>query len=60
MGVSETSDHIQITIEMLNPNQEPPASSKAPNQDLHNMDVLCTFKMRIKSQNLLYWCIRDQ
>ena len=29
-----------------NPNQEPPVSSKAPNQDLKDMDVLCTFKLR--------------
>ena len=38
MGVPKTIDHIQINIRMLNPSQEPPASSKAPNQDLKDMD----------------------
>ena len=33
MGVSKTSDYIHIKIKMKNPNQEPPASSKATNQD---------------------------
>ena len=33
-GVPKTSDHIQINIRMPNPSQEPPASSKAQNQDL--------------------------
>ena len=52
MGISKTSDHIQIKIKMPNPSQEPPASSKAPNQDLNDMDVLCTLKIKIESQNL--------
>ena len=47
MGVAKTSDHIQIKIKMPNPSQEPPASSKAPNQDLNDMEVLCTFKTKI-------------
>merc|ERR1711954_311255 len=50
MGVPKTSDHIQINIRMPNPSQEPPASSKAPNQDLKDMDVLCTFKIKIERQ----------
>ena len=52
MGVSKTSDHIQIKNKMPNPSQEPPAPSKAPNEDLKVMDVLCTFKinMRAKTQ----------
>ena len=45
MGVSNTSDHIQIRIKMTNPSQEPSASFKAPNQDFKDMDVLCTFKI---------------
>ena len=57
MGVSKTSDHIQIKIKMPNPNQEPPASYKAPNEDLKDMDVLCTFKIKIESQNLDHWYI---
>ena len=54
MGVSKTSDHIQIKINMTNPSQEPPASNKAPNEDLKDMDLLCTFKIKIESQNLAY------
>ena len=36
---------------MPNPSQEPPVSSKAPNEDLKDMDVLCTFKIKIESKN---------
>ena len=60
MGVSKTSDHIQINIRMPNPSQEPPASSKAPNEDLKDMDVLCTFKIKIESKNLEHGYIKDQ
>ena len=60
MGVSKTSDHIKIKIKMPNPSQEPPASSKAPNEDLKDMDVLCTFKIKIENQNLEYRCTKDQ
>ena len=59
MGVSKTSDHIQIIIRMQNPSQEPPVPSKAPYQDLKDMDVLCTFKIKIESQNLEYMCTND-
>ena len=45
---------------MTNPNQEPPASSKALNQDLKDMDVLCTFKIKVERQNLDRGCIKDQ
>ena len=51
MGVIKTSDHIQIKSQMPNPIQEPPASSKAPNEDFKDMDVLCTLKIRIESVN---------
>ena len=54
MGVSKTRDHIKIKIKMPNPIQEPPASFKAPNEDLKDMDVLCTFKIKIETQNSLY------
>ena len=57
MGVSKTSNHIKIKIMMPNPSQEPQAPSKAPNQDLKDMDVVCTFKIKIESQN---WVIKDQ
>ena len=45
---------------MQNPSKEPPVSSKAPNQDLKDMDVLCTFKIKIESSNLEYVCMKDQ
>ena len=76
MGISKTSDHIQIKIKMPNPSQEPPTSSKAPNEDLKDVDVLCTFKIKIESQkdmvvlcifqikienpNLDHGCVKDQ
>ena len=60
MCVPKTTDHIRINIRMPNPSQEPPASSKAPNEDLKDMDVLCTFKIKIESQNLDHGCIKDQ
>ena len=47
MGASKTIDHIQIKIKMPNPSQQPPVSSKAPNEKLKDMDVLCTFKIKI-------------
>ena len=54
MGVPKISDHIQINIRMANPSQEPLASSKAPNQDLNDIDVLCNLKIRIGSQNPIH------
>ena len=60
MGISKTSDHIQIKIKTPNPSQEPPAPSKAPNEDLKDMDVLCTFKIKIENQNLEHRCSKDQ
>ena len=56
MGVSKTSDHIQVKIKMQNLNHKPPTSSKALNQDLKDMNVLCTFKTKIESQNLEHGC----
>ena len=49
MGEAKTRDHIQINIRM-----------KTPNQDLKDMDVLGTFKIKIESQNLDHGCIKDQ
>ena len=37
MGVSKTSDHIQIKEKIPNPSQKPLVLSKAPNQDLMDM-----------------------
>ena len=56
MCLSRTSDHIIIKIKTPNPNQEPPG----PNQDLKDMYVLCTFKIKIESQNLEHGFIKDQ
>ena len=44
MGISKTSDHIQINIKMTNPSQDPSVSSEFPNEDLKDTDILCTFK----------------
>ena len=60
MGISETNNHTKIKIKMLNPNQEPPEFAKTPNDDLNDMNVLCTFKIKIESQNLDHGCIKDQ
>ena len=60
IGVSKTRDHIQIKIRMLNPSQNPPASSKAPNKDLKDMDVLCTFKIKRERPKFEQGCINDQ
>ena len=49
IGLSKTSNYIQIKIKMTDPSQEPPASSKAPNEDFKDMDVLCTLKIMIES-----------
>ena len=59
MGVSKTSDHIKIKTKMSNPSHKPPPFSKTPNDDLKDMDVLRTFKIKIKSQNLDHGCIKD-
>ena len=48
--MSKTGDHIEIKIKMPNPSQEPPAPSKAPNEDLKDINVICTFKIKIQSQ----------
>ena len=49
-----------MKINIPNPSQEPPASSKAKNEDSKDMDALCTFKIKIESQNLDHGCIKDQ
>ena len=60
MAVSKTCDHIQIKIKMPSSSQKPPATFKAPNEDLKDMDVLCTFKIKIESQDLDHGCVKDQ
>ena len=49
-GVLKTSHHIKIKTKMPNPCQEHPASSKALNQDLKNIDVLCINKIKIENK----------
>ena len=51
VGISKTTDHIQIKIKMPNPSQEPPASSIAPNEDLKDMDVSDHIQIKIKMPN---------
>ena len=60
MGEPKTRGHIQINIRMQNPSQAPQVSSKAPNKDLKDTDDLCTFKIKIESQNLEYGITKDQ
>ena len=50
----------QIKIKMPNPSEELPAPTKAPNQYLKDINVLCTFKIKIKSQNLEHGYLKDQ
>ena len=60
IGVSKFTDHIQMEIKVPNPSQEPPASSKALNQDSKDIDVLCTFKFKKESKKLKCGYIKDQ
>ena len=56
---AQSKVHIQSKIKIKNSNQKPPASSNAPNEDLKDMDVLCTFKIKIESYNSDHGCIQD-
>ena len=60
MSVLETCDHNQIKIKIPKPCQEPPASSKAPNEDSKDMDILCNFNIKLESQHLDHGCNKDQ
>ena len=51
MVVPKITDHIQIKIQMPNSSQEPAASTKAPKEDLKDLDDLCTFKIKTERQN---------
>ena len=59
MGITKASDHNIIKIKMPNPSQQPPASSKSPYEDLKDMDVLCTFKIKIESKNSDHGFVKD-
>ena len=45
-GCIKNSDHIKIKIKMPNHSQEPPAATKASNEDLINMDLFEPSKQR--------------
>ena len=60
MGISKIRSHIQIKIKFQIPSKEPPGSSKAPNKDSKDMNVLCNIKINIESQNSEYGCTKDQ
>ena len=60
MGAPKTSHHIKIKIKMPNPSQEPPAYSKAQNEDFKDMEVLCTSKIQIEKQNSEHGSTKDQ
>ena len=45
MGVSKTSDLIQIKIKIPNPSIEQPVSSQAENEDLKDIDIFSTFRI---------------
>ena len=44
-NIAKTSNPLQVNIKIPKPCQKPPATSKVPN-------ILCTFKIKIVSQNL--------
>ena len=57
MVVSNIIDYIQIKINIVNPSQEPLTSSNAPNLNLKEIHVLCSFKVR---HNLELELIKDR
>ena len=59
MGLSKTSDHIQIKIKMPNPSHDPPGFSKAPNKDFMDLDVLGTFKIKTEWKNIKHRSFKD-
>ena len=59
VGVSKTRNHIPIEFRIPNHSQEPPSSSKALNQYLKDLDILCYFKIKIEGQHSNYGCIKD-
>ena len=50
MCVPKTSNYIQTRKKMSNPNQNHPVFSKFPNRDLKDMDVICTFKIKMRAK----------
>ena len=58
--MSKANEHIQIKIQMQNSSQEPPVSSKAPNEDLEDIDVICPFWIKIEGGNLDHGYVKNQ
>ena len=48
-----TSDHIKIKTKMPNSSQESPTSSIAPKEDLKDINVLCSFKIKMESHGYI-------
>ena len=59
-SVTDHNDPLLIMINIPNPSQEPPATSKSPSEDIKDIDVLCTFKIKIEGKNLENGRIRDK
>ena len=49
-----------MKIKMPNPSQGPPTSSKAPDEDLKDMDIICTFEIKRERPNFVQGCFKDQ
>ena len=60
MGISKTSDDIQIKIKMPNPSRTLSASSKSPNRDFKDIVVLGASKIKIEGKNLEHRSTKDQ
>ena len=54
MGLPKTNGHSQIKVKIPIPSQDPPLFSKAQNQDFKDMNVLCTFEIKIEL-NFAIW-----
>ena len=59
MGVLKTTDHIKSKSKYQTHvcNHQ---HLQIPNLDLKEVDFLCSFKIKIESQNFKHWCIKDQ
>ena len=54
MGIPKTSDKDD------KPKSGTFSILQSQNEDLKDMDVICTFKIKIESQNLDHGCMKDQ
>ena len=58
MGISKTSDNIQIKMKLPNPSQEPPASSESQNEDLKDMDAVYLYN-QLREPKFRIWVYND-